>query len=193
MTDTQFLESPTDGGAIVYTSPDIGQLVELCAEIQSRPPRVTWIEVPFGDGVYRFHLKRPQIEELERMCSYPGKDGKPVPLGIGAIFSRVAKGRDFLPTGDVDWSGISAAELLASEICQQDCVETIRIALIGGNRGIVGGREVRVSPDRARQLVDSYVVGQPVEDAWHYAFATLGAAMYGVAVPDTLESEDMGS
>ncbi|MEI5687744.1 hypothetical protein [Sphingomonas kyungheensis] len=177
--------------AIIHTSPDIGSLVQLCAANRARPRRVTWIEVPFADGVYRFHLQRAQIQELERKCSYQAKNGEMIPLGIGAIFSRVAKGRSFLPTGEVDWSAITQAELLASEICQMDCVETIRLALIGGNRGIVDGEELRVGPDRARQLVDTYVVGQPVEDAWHYAFASLGALMYGVAAPDEQATEDM--
>jgi hypothetical protein len=173
-------------------SPDVARLVELCAQIQARPRRVTWIDVPFGDGTYRFQLGGKQVEELERACAYQGKDGSVIPLGVGAIFSRVAKGRAFLPTGEVDWTNITQAELLASEICQRDCVETIRLALIGGNRGVVGGKVVPVSPTRALQLLDAYVVGQPVEDAWHYAFASLGALMYGVEAPPEPDASEGG-
>ena len=169
----------------VSAMPSVERLVQLCADIQARPRRVTWIEVPFGDGVYRFHLGRRQIEELERACGYTGRDGQHVPLGVAAVFARVAKGRAFLPTGHIDWSNITEAEILASEITQRDCIETIRLGLIGGNRGIVEGEEVTVSPSRAVQLLDTYVVGQPIEDAWHYAFATLGALIYGIEAPAT--------
>ncbi len=171
------------------STPSVEQLVAFCAAVRERKPRVTWVEVPFGDGVYRFHLGRKEVEELERACAYQNKAGDVVPLGIGAIFSRVAKGRAFLPTGEVDWANISEAEILASEITQRDCVETIRLGLIGGGRGYVNGEEVPVSARRALQLVEAYVVGQPIEDAWHYAFATLGALIYGVTPPPVQRGE----
>jgi hypothetical protein len=41
--------------AEITSMPTVERLVQLCADIQSRPRRVTWVEVPFGDGVYRFH------------------------------------------------------------------------------------------------------------------------------------------
>jgi hypothetical protein len=137
--------------------------------------------------VYRFHLRPKQVEALEQACAYEGKRGEITPLGIGAIFSRVAKGRAFLSNGDIDWGNVTEAEILASEITQRDCVETIRQALIGGNRAIIAGEVQPVSPTRASQLIDAYVVSQPVEDAWHYAFATLGALIYGVEAPPAEE------
>jgi hypothetical protein len=48
---------------------------------------------------------------------------------------------------------------------------------------VVDGAEITVSPARAMQLLEAYVVGQPIEDAWHYAFATLGALIYGIEAP----------
>lgn len=131
------------------------------------------------------------MEELERSCGYQSSAGEAVPLGIGAIFSRVAKGRAFLPTGEVDWVNVSEAEILASEITQRDCIETIRLGLIGGGRGVVNDEIVIVSARRAMQLVEAYVIGQPIEDAWHYAFATLGALIYGVTPPVPPTSEDV--
>jgi hypothetical protein len=181
---TDTMNIPADDVIAEITSmPTVERLVQLCADIQSRPRRVTWVEVPFGDGVYRFHLNRRQIDELERACGYTGRDGQHVPLGVAAIFARVAKGRAFLPTGSIDWNNITEAEILASEITQRDCIETIRLGLIGGNRGVVDGAEITVSPARAMQLLEAYVVGQPIEDAWHYAFATLGALIYGIEAP----------
>lgn len=168
---------------------DIKRLVEMCAEIQARPARMTWLDLPFGDGVYRFSLGPKQVKELERSRAYQGRNGEIIPLGIGAIFSRVAKGRAFLPGGDVDWHNITEAELLASEMTQADCVETIRLALIGGNRATVAGEVVTVTTARADQLIDAYVVGQPVEDAWTYAFAALGALMCGVDAPQPVPDE----
>lgn len=162
--------------------PDVARLIEICAERRRRPPRQTWIEVPFADGVYRFALGREQIKELERVCGYVGRDNAQIPVGIGAIFARMAKGRAFLVGGEIDWANFGAAEVLASEITERDCIETIRLALIGGNKGIVNGAIVPVPPARALQLIDAYVVGQPLEDAWDYAFAALGALITGVAV-----------
>ncbi|MCT8002386.1 gene transfer agent family protein [Sphingomonas sanguinis] len=165
------------------TSPAVAQICAYYNEIRSRPRRVTWIEVPFADGIYRFTLRLPQIEELERTLGYIGRDGARIPMGIGAIFARLAKGRAFLSNGEPDWSSLGEAEALASEIAIRDSIEVIRLALIGGNRAIVNGIESGVPPQRALQLIDAYIVGQPVEDAWHYAFAIVGALIFGVEPP----------
>jgi hypothetical protein len=162
------------------------QLAALRAELERRrdaPKRVTWADLPFGDGVYRFHLGRKEIAELERLCGFKDAEGNHRPLGIGGIFSRMARGRPLLPSGEPDWTQVSAAEILASEIIERDAVETIRLALIGGGSGEVAGEPVVVSANRAQQLVSTYVVGRPIEDAWTIAFAVLGLAMFGVELP----------
>lgn len=190
MTADKTVYRVSDGALVVREEPDLAHLIKLCADIQARPARQTWLDLPFADGLYRFHLGRKQVEELERKCAYPGKNGEAIPLGIGAIFARIAKGRAFLPGGEVDWQNVTEAEILASELTQNDCVETIRLALIGGNRGVVRGEESAVSAKRAGELIDAYVIGQPVEDAWHYAFATLGALMYGVPAQADADDSD---
>ncbi|HEX8382868.1 MAG TPA: hypothetical protein VF592_05770 [Sphingomonas sp.] len=154
-------------------------LVRYMREVQSRPPRRTDIRVPFGDGVYRFALSGKEVAELERRCGWTDKDGHAHPLGVGAIFGRMARGRAFLPTGEPDWSNIGELEVLASEIVERDVVETVRLALIGGAAGEVDGEAVKVTPNRARELVDLYVIGQPLEEAWTLAFAILGARICG--------------
>lgn len=162
------------------------QVAALRAELERRrdaPKRVTWAELPFGDGVYRFHLGRKEMAELERLCGFKDAEGNHRPVGIGGIFSRMARGRPLLPSGEPDWTQVSAAEILASEIIERDAIETIRLALVGGGAGVVANEPVTVSATRAQQLVSTYVVGRPIEDAWTIAFAVLGLAMFGVEPP----------
>lgn len=171
--------------AAVPQSPDLARLIETCREIQARPPRQTWADLPFADGVYRFYLGRDQIKELERLCGHQDREGAVVPIGIGALFARVSKGRAFLTPSAPDWSNIHEAAALASEITERDCIETMRLALVGGNHAVVNGETVAVSPTRVKQLMETYVVYQPLEDAWLYAFAALGARIVGVeAAPE---------
>ena len=160
--------------------PTIAELVELCRKHRSEEKRVTHLHMPFADGIYRFILGRKEIAELERTCGYVDRHGAAKPLGIGAIYGRMARGRAFLPTGEADWSNIAVAEALASEIVERDCIETIRLALIGGGMGLVDDERKPIGPVRAQTLIETYVVGQPLETAWNYAFAILSALISGV-------------
>lgn len=154
-------------------------LLKELEDRRSRPRRVTWADLPFADGVYRFQLDRPQIAELERSASYRDSSGNERPFGVGAIFARLARGRPLLASGAPDWTRASEAEVLAAEIIERDVVQTIRLGLIGGKRGEVGGESVAVSPARADELIGTYVAGQPLEDGWTLAFAILGLLMFG--------------
>ena len=179
-----------EGVSALPQSPDLVRLIQTCREIQARPPRQTWADIPFADGVYRFHLGRDQIKELERLCGHQDREGAVVPIGIGALFARVSKGRAFLTPSAPDWSNIHEAAALASEITERDCIETMRLALVGGNHAVVNGEAVAVSPMRVKQLMETYVVYQPLEDAWLYAFAALGARIVGVeAAPASVAAQ----
>lgn len=123
----------------------------------------TSIELPFADGVYTFRLGLAQIDELQRKCG----------AGIGAIYSRVLKGRVALSgsetLGDPSFSDFHLADVL----------ETIRLGLIGGNSGLVNEQSAQVTPARATQLIDAYVKDQPLKAAWDMASAILFALMEG--------------
>ncbi|OQW44357.1 MAG: hypothetical protein A4S16_03455 [Proteobacteria bacterium SG_bin6] len=154
--------------------------------LAERPKLRTDLRVPFADGVYRFALPPREAAELERVCGYSLPDGTHQPLGLGALFSRMAKGRAFVPDGTPDWSNVAISEVLAAEFVERDCHETIRLALIGGGEGEVNGRAVTVKPADAKRLLDLYVVDRPLQDAWTLAFAILGARIYGRAAdPET--------
>lgn len=159
------------------------QVAALIADLERRrdqPKRATWARLPFADGVYRFQLRRKEIAELERLCSYRDAEGNLRSMGIGGVFARMARGRPLLPNGEPDWQRQSMAEVLAAEIIERDIIETIRLGLIGGGEGEVGGETLAVSPARALQLIDTYVAGHPIEDAWTLAFAVLGLVMFGI-------------
>jgi len=124
---------------------------------------LTEIELPFGDGDYLFALKLPQLEELQERRG----------TGIFRIYGRVLAGRAVLPTGEA----IGFAE--QGEAFAEDIYETIRLALIGGGRGLVDGKEVAVSPLTARKLVERYAHPAPLSEVWTIAAAILAVKIKG--------------
>lgn len=127
----------------------------------------TEIEQEFGDGVYLFALRLPEIKELQRLCD----------AGLFTIYGRVLAGRNKL----IDPAGneivVTAAHQGAAFV--EDVYETVRLGLIGGGRGLVNGQEVKVDALRARQLMETYVYGKPVKPTWDLAAATLYALIEG--------------
>lgn len=130
----------------------------------------TWIDLKFADGEYTFKLGLAQISEIEKKC-----DG-----GIGAIYARILRGRYGLGTDDI----------LPTEADYKfgELVEVIRQGLIGGGAGKVDGKDVTVSPIRANDLVNAYVIGvgdtrQALKTAWALAASILAALIEGYTPP----------
>lgn len=124
----------------------------------------TDIELEFADGSYLFALKLPQILELQRLCGG----------GVFAIYGRVLKGRYML-------AGQEFGAPHEGEAFVHDIMETIRLGLIGGARGVVNEQEVEVSTLRAKQLVETYAhpPAAPLKDSWAIAAAVLSALIEG--------------
>lgn len=128
---------------------------------------VTSIELKFADGDYLFALPLPQLRELQRLCG----------AGIFTIYGRVMKGRYLL--GD---QPVAVPE--EGEAFVDDLNETVRLALIGGAKGLVNDEEVTVSPLRARQLVDTYCYpAVPLRETWSITAAVLATCMVGFDPP----------
>lgn len=130
------------------------------------------IDLAFADGTYTFALPLPRIDELQR------KTG----VGIGALFARVLKG-----CGRVGDDIVHAPAM--AEFYALDLVETIRQGLIGGNKGLVDGKDITVSPALAQRLLDNYVLCQPLSDAWSIAASILGATIVGYDAPGTVKKK----
>jgi hypothetical protein len=126
------------------------------------------IELEFGDGLYTFALPLAQIAELQK------KTG----IGIGGLFGRVTKGC-FVNPG----SGEVHVDAKLGEFYALDLIETLRHGLIGGSKGVVNGEEVKVTPEMATRLIDTYVMGQPLIRAWNLAVSVLGATIVGYDPP----------
>lgn len=123
----------------------------------------THIDLAFADGEYRFALGLAQIHELQTKCK----------TGIGAIYARVLQGR-VASDPTVGHPGYAAFEV-------DDVVETVRQGLIGGGEGVVNGEPVKVSPMRANQLVERYLLEMPLARQWDLAAAILYAKIEGYA------------
>jgi len=128
------------------------------------------IDLDFADGTYTFALPVPQIEELQRKCA----------IGIGGLYGRVMQGH--ILVGDRIVHAPTQAQFHILDI-----VETIRHGLIGGGKGMVNDTEVKVSPQLANKLVQSYVMDRRLTDSWAIAAAILGACVLGYDPPKKAE------
>lgn len=140
------------------------------------------IELEFADGVYLFRLNGPQRAELQRLCGFKANHPQyglvDVPAGLGAIVSRVLKGRYQKGDGEGSWGHPEEGAWHDA-----DLDETIRLGLIGGGKGLVNEQEVKVDAMRARQLVETYVRPFPRSHAWDMAAAILLACYQGFTPP----------
>lgn len=123
---------------------------------------VTALELEFADGVYLFDLKLPQLRELQE------KRG----CGVFKLYGRIMKGRYVV-------DGNPFAFTHEGEAYDEDIYEAIRLGLIGGARGVVGGQEIEVSALTARRLVETYCHAAPLRESWAIAAAILGARIEG--------------
>jgi hypothetical protein len=123
----------------------------------------TAVTAEFADGEYRFWLPLPQMVALERAC------GDTSILTIEERL-RAAVGQD----------GEAYVFLGGGGAMLADIRETIRLALIGGSHGMVGGEEIEVGPIRAKQLVDEYVCpARPMSEGVVLAWRILYALVFG--------------
>lgn len=133
-----------------------------------------FIVLEWADGEYEFRLPVGQIAELQVKCDAP----------VGRIYARLMAGRYLeRSTGDVVLNPLQA------EFRYEDVVEVIRLALIGGKRGIVNGQNVDVTPTKALQLVRDYVHTRPLLENWKVAAAVVSAFLIGYTDPDKAEKK----
>lgn len=126
----------------------------------------TALDLEFADGEYLFDLKLPQLAELQE------KRG----AGVFAIYGRVLRGRYLI---DETVVGLPHE----GECYAEDLIETIRLGLIGGGRGMVEGKEVEVTALTAKRLVERYCYSAPLREVWSTAAAILTARIEGYTPP----------
>lgn len=134
----------------------------------------TEIELFFGDGSYLFALKMAQIVAIEDKCG-----------PIGEVFSRLLKGRYINAAGE----GIGLPTEAAFR--HIDLIEVIRQGLIGGGRGLVDGESVLVDSLKANKLVEIYVHGRPLAEAWSIATAVMSALIEGYEPVDEAQKKSL--
>lgn len=125
----------------------------------------TSIDIECFDGEYTFRLTMDQITALEDACS----------AGIGEIYARTLAGR----YTDGKTSFVNPLE---GRYRYDELIQIIRQGLIGGNSGLVDGRQIAVNSTKANTLIKTYVHADrdnPVERAWELAAAVLHACVHG--------------
>jgi hypothetical protein len=132
----------------------------------------TAVTADFADGSYRFWLPLPQIFELERNCG-----------SMLALEERLRVGIGLNEAGEAEFVGGGAA--IVKEI-----TETIRLALIGGNSGMVQGEEREIGPLEAKRLVENYVYpARPLAEGAALAWRILSTAIFGVRLKKKVSGE----
>lgn len=125
----------------------------------------TEVIAPFADGEYRFWLGLPQLVELERKCG---------DTSVLVLEERLRGAIGVDDKGKFTFLGGGSAMIA-------DVRETIRLALIGGASGVVDGADIEVGPQRAMQLVETYVCpARPLSEgvvlAWRILHTLLNGA-----------------
>lgn len=137
------------------------------------------------DGQYRLLLTPPMMRELEQQCGYLDHRGEYHPQGILALYGQVAKGRYELEGKSVGFAVEGKASLLT-------CHNVVRLALIGGGLAVVDGEAVNIRPNRAKELIEHYLVPAPAEEAWDLAYMILHTRMVGRAPSPEEEGQPRG-
>jgi hypothetical protein len=136
----------------------------------------TATNLKFADGEYRFWLPWPQVLELERTCGFTMLDGSRRSKSIFEMFRELDNCFGVDNHGNPVFTGFGNANTL-------DIRETIRLGLIGGGEGIVGGEMVSVPPLTANQLIADYTYpARPMNESLGVAWEILRAAIYGIQV-----------
>lgn len=125
------------------------------------------MQLSFGDGVYSFRLTLHGIKEVQE------KTGS----GIGAVWQRLAASR-------LNFIGQDVGVPEAAQFKIEDVIEPIRQGLIGGGVGEVDGSEVKVTAHVANRLIETYVVPEPLQEAWKLSYAIVGGLIEGYAAPE---------
>lgn len=123
----------------------------------------TEVIAEFADGEYRFWLAMPQVVAFERdhgsIIDFWGKLSEGIGIDSAGLFKFIGPSGPTVPA----------------------MRDLVRLALIGGDHGIVDGSEVEMGPIKAKQLVDEYCFPvRPIEELAALAFRIVDAAVRGV-------------
>jgi hypothetical protein len=119
-----------------------------------------WLE--FADGQYLAHLKNKRIDAVETATG----------ASFGDIWARSLTGT-FLFDGKWDLSP-SEAKWKNNEL-----VEVVRQAFIGGGKAIIDGETVAIESYHVNRALSSYLDDRPRIELWKLAAAILHATMLG--------------
>lgn len=126
----------------------------------------------FGDGEYRFWLPLPQLFAFER-------DHGP----LLEFWGKLADSIGIDSEGKFQFLGPNGASAAAMH-------DLVRVALIGGNHGMVNGEEVEVGPTTAKNLARDYLFPhRPLAEAAALSFRIADAYVRGVEVKKKAASE----
>lgn len=134
----------------------------------------TAVDIPFAGGVYRFWLPVSKIIELERICGQRDSSGLLHAKSVTTIFDQIAACLGMAEEGEPKWLGGGSPMI-------RDVHAVIRLGLMGGGQGSVGGEDVSVSDVRAGEMIESYCYPNvPFEQDCIIAGRVLHAVHHGI-------------
>jgi hypothetical protein len=146
-----------------------------------KPDVRTDLWAPFADGLYRFALGDAQVRSLEMGMPLhrTTSTGDRYQLGIGGIYRSIAAGRALTANGAPNWAAVTALDPDAADFSSIAVRRVVELGLTGGGEGVVNERKVTVDSYRAADLVHDHLANRPLAEMWSYAFAILGAHIFG--------------
>ncbi len=140
------------------------------------PTSGTWLRA-FG-GAYRLLLALPQINELQDRCAHADRHGSRHSKAFYAIHGALCGGWN-----DIEDRPFPAATSQVPTATFAECIEAIRLALIGGGMAVVDGRLVDVDAAHADRVLKKHLVDAPLEHARRLASVILAWTIMGPPKP----------
>lgn len=140
--------------------------------IDSPEDHATWLNA-FG-GKYRLLIPLAKINELEERFAREDRHGCWWPKSIYRIHDDISGGWN-----ELDSHLFPTAPERGPAATVDECIETVRLALIGGGKAVIDGKSVRIDAARANRIVEQHFLAQPLEQARRLAGTILAWVIMG--------------
>lgn len=144
-----------------------------------RLPRAgTWLKA--FDGAYRLLLTSPQITEMEERFARQDRHGTKYLKSFQRIHAELCGGWN-----DLEDHPFPVATNIRPTATLAECVEAVRLALIGGGMAVVDGELIAIDAARAERILQDHLLDRPIEHARRLASTIVAWTIMGPPTPTT--------